>query len=86
MTWYQSTRHTFASQWVMAGRPIEKLKEILGHSTVQVTERHAHLKRELFGDADRGALKVSLAPGGTVEKLAAKTDGAGDLGAGSGAA
>jgi hypothetical protein len=32
----------------MDGRPIEKLKKILGHSTVQVTERYAHLKIDLF--------------------------------------
>ena len=28
--WYEATRHTFASQWVMAGGSIEKLKENLG--------------------------------------------------------
>ena len=37
LTWYQSTRHTFASHWVTDGRPIEKLRDIMGHSTVQVT-------------------------------------------------
>jgi integrase len=63
VTWYQATRHTFASQWVLAGNSIEKLREIMGHSTVQVTERYAHLKPELFGAADRAAIKVSLAPG-----------------------
>jgi hypothetical protein len=31
LRWYQATRHTFASQWVMNGGSIEKLKEILGH-------------------------------------------------------
>jgi hypothetical protein len=30
LNWYRCTRHTFASHWVMDGRPIEKLKEILG--------------------------------------------------------
>ena len=28
--WYEATRHTFASQWVLNGGAIEKLKEILG--------------------------------------------------------
>jgi integrase len=41
LNWYRCTRHTFASHWVVDGRPIEKLKEILGHSTVQLTERYA---------------------------------------------
>jgi integrase len=48
MRFYDATRHTFASQWVMAGQPIEKLSKILGHSTVLTTERYAHLKPELL--------------------------------------
>jgi integrase len=65
LNWYRCTRHTFASHWVMDGRPIEKLKEILGHSTVQVTERYAHLKVDLFGPADLAAMAVDLsAPAG----------------------
>ena len=60
LTWYQSTRHTFASHWVMDGRPIEKLRVILGHSTVQVTERYAHLSPDAFGKADYAAVFVDL--------------------------
>jgi integrase/recombinase XerD len=52
LTFYEAGRHTFASQWVLKGGSIEKLREILGHSTVQVTERYAHLKPELFEEAD----------------------------------
>jgi integrase len=66
MTWYQATRHTFASQWVLAGHSLEKLREIMGHSTVQVTERYAHLNPDSFSDKDRGAIDVSLAPGAVV--------------------
>ena len=62
LNWYRCTRHTFASHWVMDGRPIEKLKEILGHSTVQVTERYAHLRVDLFGPADLAAMAVDLSP------------------------
>ena len=29
--WYEATRHTFASQWVLAGNSIEKLSASLGH-------------------------------------------------------
>ncbi|HVT06746.1 MAG TPA: site-specific integrase [Polyangia bacterium] len=46
MRFYEATRHTFASQWVLSGQPIEKLSKILGHSSVLVTERYAHLKPE----------------------------------------
>jgi integrase len=63
ITWYQATRHTFASQWVMGGGSIEKLKEILGHSTVQVTERYAHLKTDLFPAKDLGTIALDLRPG-----------------------
>src|SRR6266852_5426473 len=41
--WYEATRHTFASQWVLSGGSIEKLKEMLGHYSVVVTGRYAHL-------------------------------------------
>jgi integrase len=69
LTWYQATRHTFASHWILSGQGIETLREIMGHSSVQVTERYAHLRPDLFGPAHRGALKVSLARGGAVGTL-----------------
>jgi len=31
------------SQWVLNGGSIEKLKEILGHDSVVMTERYTHL-------------------------------------------
>jgi hypothetical protein len=47
----------------MAGNSIEKLREILGHSTVLVTERYAHLRTDLFTERDMRTLSVDLAPG-----------------------
>ena len=38
LRWYQATRHTFASHWVLSGGSIEKLKKILGHYSVVMTE------------------------------------------------
>lgn len=64
--WYEATRHTFASQWVMAGGSIEKLKEILGHYSVVMTERYAHLKPELFTARDLGTIALDLSPGRAV--------------------
>lgn len=43
MTFYQAGRHTFASQWVLAGLDIYRLSKILGHSSVTTTQRYAHL-------------------------------------------
>ncbi len=47
----------------MDGRSTEKLKEIPGHSTVQVTERYAHLKTDRFSLADLAAMSVDVTPG-----------------------
>jgi len=67
VTWYQGTRHTYASQWVLAGGTLEKLKEAMGHSTVLVTERYAHLRGDVFTAADLGRVAVDLsAPSGKV--------------------
>jgi len=74
LCWYEATRHTFASQWVMSGGTIEKLKEILGHYSVIVTERYAHLRVDLFTEADLARLgttkTTTSAPKGTVVKAA----------------
>jgi len=45
---------------VLAGNSIEKLKEILGHYSVIVTERYAHLEPELFSAKDMAALPIDL--------------------------
>lgn len=55
---------TFASQWVMAGRSIVELQHILGHYSVIVTERYAHLRPDLFSEGAHDALRVDLTPGG----------------------
>jgi integrase len=74
-TSYQATRHTFASHWVMRGGAIEKLREVLGHSSVSVTERYSHLDAELFSDRERGLIAVDLAPGKVVSKARAAGGG-----------
>jgi site-specific recombinase XerD len=47
-------RHTFASWHVMAGTDIYTLKELLGHSVIQMTERYSHLAPEALQNATRG--------------------------------
>jgi hypothetical protein len=39
---------------------MEKLSTILGHSTVLVTQRYAHLKPELFPKEDRERANIPL--------------------------
>jgi hypothetical protein len=72
--WYEATRHTFASQWVLRGGSIEKLKELLGHYSVVVTERYAHLRTDLFTAADHAILSpVRPADGQQPDVAASKT-------------
>ena len=36
-------RHTYASHLVMAGVPLRAIQQVMGHSTITVTEKYAHL-------------------------------------------
>jgi integrase len=60
LTFYEAGRHTFASHWVLAGGSIAMLREILGHSTVKVTERYAHLRPDLFPAQEVARANVDL--------------------------
>ncbi len=46
-------RHTFASWHVTAGTDIYTLKELLGHSVIQMTERYSHLAPGTLQNATR---------------------------------
>ena len=63
LRWNQATRHTFASRWVLSGGSIEKLKEILGHYSVVMTERYAHLRPDLFSAKDLATIDIDLNAG-----------------------
>lgn len=41
--WYEATRHTFASRLVMAGVDLRTVADLMGHGTIQMTRRYAHL-------------------------------------------
>ena len=45
---FHDLRHTFASQWVLKGGDLFKLQKILGHQSVQMTMRYAHLAPDAF--------------------------------------
>ncbi|HEX3695870.1 MAG TPA: site-specific integrase [Polyangia bacterium] len=60
MKLYDATRHTFGSLWVLAGLDIYQLSKILGHSSVVVTQRYAHLRDEL-APAVAAAADIKLA-------------------------
>lgn len=70
LTWYQCTRHTFASQFVLGGGSIELLSKIMGHASVTTTEHYSHLRPDLFSEKAFEAVTVDLSkPAGNVLSL-----------------
>lgn len=51
-TWHD-LRHTFGSRLAMAGIPLRRIQELMGHKTIQITCRYAHLAPEGQLDAVR---------------------------------
>ena len=51
---FHDLRHTFASQLVMAGIDLKTIQELLGHKTIEMTLRYAHLSP----DHKRAAVEV----------------------------
>ncbi len=48
---------------MLSGGSIEKLKEMLGHYSVVVTERYAHLRPDLFPVADLSLIALNMQAG-----------------------
>lgn len=52
LTWHD-LRHTYASQMVMRGAPLKTVQELLGHATIEMTMRYAHLSPDTRREAVR---------------------------------
>jgi hypothetical protein len=56
-------RHSFARQLVMKGIPLKVVQELLGHATIQATERDSHLAPSATAEAVRALLSDEETPG-----------------------
>lgn len=68
---FHDLRHTLASHWVMRGGDLYRLQKILGHKSVQMTQRYAHLAPEVFQE-DWGRLQDAVPKEGLVLELSGK--------------
>jgi site-specific recombinase XerD len=48
---WHTLRHTFASHLVMAGVTLKAVQELMGHATIEMTLRYAHLAPGVTRDA-----------------------------------
>lgn len=62
---FHDLRHTFASWLVMAGTDLYVVRDLLGHASIQQTERYAHLAPEVKARAVAGL--VAPGHGGQVD-------------------
>ena len=68
-TW--NLRHTFASHLVMKSVPLKAVQELLGHSTIEMTMRYAHLAPSMLQSA---VLCLDDAPPPAQEHIASTRD------------
>lgn len=65
---FHTLRHTFASWLAIQGTPILAIKELLGHTTLAMTERYAHLIPDMKREAVAGIAKMMQDKANTAAK------------------
>lgn len=64
---WHALRHTFATTLAAKGAPLRAVQELLGHSTIAMTERYTHVSGDQLRDAV--ALLVEPMPGHATQKV-----------------
>ncbi len=78
LTLYGCTRHSFAAMHVLAGGSLAVLRELLGHSSVTMTEKYGALRGDMLTPAAMPAQSVDFSrPTGDVVSLADRRAGGG---------
>ncbi len=65
---FHDLRHTFASHWMLKGGDLYRLQKILGHKSIAMTQRYAHLSPSAF-QQDWGRFGDFTPPAGEVLEL-----------------
>ena len=58
---FHTLRHTFASWLVQAGVPLYTVQRLMGHKSIVMTQRYAHLAPDQGAEAARLLSGISLA-------------------------
>jgi len=73
---YEATRHSFASQLVNAGVPINAVSDLMGHRSLKMTQRYAHGDLSLKATTlEKMTLKKIINIGETSPRLALENSG-----------
>ena len=66
---FHTLRHTFASWHVQSGTDLYTIKELLGHSTIQLTERYSHLRPDGLKQTAKDFDKIVSRNPGIIESI-----------------
>jgi integrase len=74
---FHDLRHTFASHLAMKGYPLKAIAELLGHSTIEMTMRYAHLSPGQLHEAVNSLCFGQKTDGKLLENICLKSEEAG---------